>query len=131
LTPVVIDASAGVELLTNTVRGHGLRSLLPADTVAWVPELFYVECGAVLRRMELHSVFPPAVIEDAVAALLAWPLRITDMRALFRASWQLRSNLTFADATYVALADQLGAPLLTDDGPLTRAPNLPVRLLHL
>ena len=47
MTPVVIDASAGVELASDTVRGRGLRLLLPLDAVPWVPELFYVECGAV------------------------------------------------------------------------------------
>jgi hypothetical protein len=46
VTPVVIDASAGVELAADTVRGRALRSLLPGDAVPWVPELFYVECGA-------------------------------------------------------------------------------------
>lgn len=53
MTPVVIDASAGVELVADTVRGRSLRALLPPDAVPWVPELFYVECGAVLRRWDL------------------------------------------------------------------------------
>jgi len=50
VTQVVIDASAGVELFADTVRGRALRGLLPSHPVPWVPELFYVECGAVLRR---------------------------------------------------------------------------------
>jgi len=49
MTPVVIEASAGVELVADTVRGRALRGLLPAEAVPWAPELFYVECGAVLR----------------------------------------------------------------------------------
>ncbi len=31
MTPVVIDASAGVELVADTVRGRALRGLLPPD----------------------------------------------------------------------------------------------------
>ena len=54
MNPVVIDASAGVELAADTLRGRALRTLLPADAVPWVPELFFVECGAVLRRWDLN-----------------------------------------------------------------------------
>ncbi len=50
MTPVVLDASAGVELVADTLRGRALRTLLPPDPVPWVPEVFFVECGAVLRR---------------------------------------------------------------------------------
>lgn len=56
MTPVVIDASAGVELAADTVRGRALRTLLPADAVPWVPEHFYVECGAVFRRWDLNGI---------------------------------------------------------------------------
>ena len=38
--------------------------------------------------------------------------------------WQLRKNLTAYDAVYVALAEMLGAPLVTRDARLTRAPGL-------
>jgi predicted nucleic acid-binding protein len=131
VTPVVIDASAGVELAADTVRGRALRALLPADTVPWVPELFYVECGAVLRRWDLNGILAPAQISQAIGELMAWPLRITQVRGLFADAWQLRANVTFADAIYVALADHLDADLLSDDIRLANAPGLPVRVLHL
>jgi predicted nucleic acid-binding protein len=131
LTPVVIDASAGVELAADTVRGRALRRLLPSDSIPWVPELFYVECGAVLRRWDLNGILAPAQIESAVDELMAWPLRVTQMRGLWHDAWRLRANVTFSDALYVALAQHLGADLLTDDGKLAAAPKLPVRTLHL
>jgi hypothetical protein len=59
VTPVVIDASAGVELAADTVRGRALHTLLPADTVPWVPEHFYVECGAVFAAGTLTGSSPP------------------------------------------------------------------------
>jgi hypothetical protein len=74
VTPVVIDASAGVELAADIVRGRALRSLLPAGAVPWVPELFYVECGAVLRRWDLNGTLTPAQISQAIGELMAWPL---------------------------------------------------------
>jgi predicted nucleic acid-binding protein len=117
VTPVVIDASAGVELAGDTVGGRALRALLPADAVPWVPELFSVECGAVLRRWDLNGILTPA--------------QISQVRGLFADAWQLQANVTFADAIYVALADHLDAVLLSDDTRLVNAPGLPVRVLHL
>jgi predicted nucleic acid-binding protein len=38
--------------------------------------------------------------------------------------WELRHNLTGYDATYVALAEALGCPLLTADGRLALAPTV-------
>src|SRR6266540_2647815 len=37
--------------------------------------------------------------------------------------WELRDNLTVYDAVYVALAEALGARLLTSDARLARAPG--------
>jgi predicted nucleic acid-binding protein len=131
VTPVVIDASAGVELAADTLRGRDLRMLLPNDAVPWVPEIFYVECGAVLRRRDLNGVLNSAQMATAIEELMAWPLRVTQVRGLFADAWRLRVNVTFADAIYVALAEHLGASLLTDDHRLANTPNLPVRTLRL
>ncbi len=38
--------------------------------------------------------------------------------------WDFRDNLTAYDATYVALAEALGAPLVTTDSRLARAPGI-------
>lgn len=68
MNPVVIDASAGVELAADTFRGRALRTLLPADAVPWVPELFFVECGALLRRWDLNRILTRAQIDQALDA---------------------------------------------------------------
>ena len=126
MTPVVIDASAGVELVADTVRGRALRALLPLDAVPWVPETFFVEVGSVLRRWDLNAILTPDQIGEAVRQLTVWPLRIPHVRALVADAWRLRKNLTFADATYVALAEHLSGKLLTDDHRLANAPRLSV-----
>jgi len=131
VTPVVIDASAGVELVADTIRGRALRRLLPADTAPWAPETFYLEVGTVLRRWDLNAILTPEQIDQALRQLAAWPLRVAQVRSLFADAWQHRHNLTFADATYVALAEHLGAQLLTDDHRLANAPTLPVTVLRL
>jgi predicted nucleic acid-binding protein len=38
--------------------------------------------------------------------------------------WELRDNLTVCDASYVALAELLGATLVTTDARLSRAPQI-------
>ncbi len=50
--------------------------------------------------------------------LLRWP-----HTPLLPRIWVLRANLTAYDATYVALAEELEAPLLTSDGRLADAPG--------
>jgi predicted nucleic acid-binding protein len=44
--------------------------------------------------------------------------------ALAATAWALRSNVTFYDGLYVALAVALAVPLLTADERLSRAPSL-------
>ena len=102
-----------------------------SDAVPRVPGLFFVECGAVLRRWDLNRILTPAQIDQAINALMGWPLRVTEVRRLFADAWRLRANVTFADAVDVTLAEHLGADLLSDDGRLANAPGLPVRVLHL
>ncbi|MGH8835689.1 MAG: type II toxin-antitoxin system VapC family toxin [Actinomycetes bacterium] len=131
MTTVVVDASAGVELLAGTKIGRALRLLLPPDPVLWAPETIYVEVGTVLRRWDLQRVLTSAQVEKAVRRLAAWPLRVAQVRGLFTDAWRHRHNMTFADATYVALAEHLGAALLTSDGKLADAPTLPVEVLRL
>jgi predicted nucleic acid-binding protein len=48
--------------------------------------------------------------------------------SLADAAWELRDNVTFYDALYVALAAALDVPLLTADARLARAPGLPCQV---
>jgi predicted nucleic acid-binding protein len=47
---VVVDTSAGVELVADTTRGKALRPLIPSRATLAVPEHFFAEVAAVLRR---------------------------------------------------------------------------------
>lgn len=90
-----------------------------------------MECGAVLRRWDLHGVLAAAQITVAVDDLMAWPLRIAQTRPLLPAAWRLRGNITVPDAMYVALAQHVKGYLLTDDQRLANAPTLPVPVIHI
>lgn len=93
MTPVVIDASAGVELIADTTRGRALRTLLPIDAVPWVPETFYVEVGSVLRRWDLNAILTPEQISEALRQLAAWPLHVVQVRSLFADAWRHRTHV--------------------------------------
>ncbi len=68
----------------------------------------------------------------AMADLIALPLRRTPHRPLLARCWELRSNLTIYDASYVALAEGLDVTLLTGDQRLARAtgPQCPIDVLR-
>ena len=75
MTPVVLDASAGAEIVANTRRGRALARLLPADAEGWVPEHFYAEVLSVLRRQLLVAkIMTEAQASAAVARLRRWHL---------------------------------------------------------
>ena len=61
-----------------------------------------------------------AVIED----LSDWQVDRISHRVLARLAWRYRHNTSAYDAFYVAAARLYDVPLLTADGPLSRAPGL-------
>ena len=131
MTKVVVDASAGVEIAAETTTGKALGRLVPPSAELWVPEHFFAECGAVLRKWDLGGVLSTDQLDAAIDRLLHLPVRRAQLRELFRDAWARRHNFTFADALYVALAFDIGASLLTGDHRLAAAPNMPVPVLHL
>lgn len=128
-TPVVVDASAGVELLLSTEAGETLRSRLPRSIVEWVPEVYFSEVAGALRRGELHGKLSAARAAVALDRLLATPMRRVQIRSLLAEAWALRHNVVVNDALYVVLARHLDAPLVTADMALAAAPGLDVRVI--
>jgi len=129
VSAVVIDASAGAEIVADTHRGRALARLVPAGAEGWVPEHFCAEVLGVLRRQFLiKKIIPEAQASAAVARLRRWGLHNASIAPLVDAAWSYRHNMTAADALYVALADHLGADFLTDDHKLADGPTFPRHL---
>jgi predicted nucleic acid-binding protein len=122
---VVVDASAGVELVVNTARGRALRQLIPRGAVLAVPEHFFAEVAGVLRRWEGSRALTSTVASEAVRRLAEWQLHRAQLAVLLEDAWVYRHNMSIADALYVVLPDRLSASLLTDDHRLTNAPSFP------
>ena len=126
MSAVVIDASAGVEIVADTRRGRALARLVPVGSEGWVPEHFYAEVLAVLRRRFLiEAKLTESQTTASVARLGSWHLHHASVAPLVPAAWRYRHNMTAADALYVALAEDLGADFLTDDYRLAEAPTFP------
>ncbi len=129
MTAVVIDASVGVEIVADTRRGQALVRLIPAGSHGWVPEHFYAEVLAVLRRRWLvEGKLTESQATAAVGRLASWHLHRASIAPLALPAWRYRHNLTAADALYLVLAEDLGADFLTDGHRLAEAPTLPPRL---
>lgn len=115
----VVDASIVVRLLQNRRGDDGLRERFRHHRYLHAPTLIDAEVTSAIRGLLLTS--KPAIrirsarakemLDDfADLPLVRYPMRPHQRRAL-----TLRNNFTAYDAFYVALAEALAAPLLTDD----------------
>jgi predicted nucleic acid-binding protein len=119
---VVADASAIAEYVLQTSRGMELRTLIESsDQDLHVPALCDVEVAAVLRGALLRHRMEERRVREALDDYAALPLTRHGHLALLPRALALRSNFSAYDAIYVALAERLGASLLTADRSLARA----------
>lgn len=119
----VIDASAAAEYLLRTPLGQKLDELLK-DTFLLAPALLDAEVLAVLRRALLQKRIEEHRARLVLEDLGNWPVDRIPHPELLQEAWKHRHNVSAYDALYVAVAKLYEAPLLTADGPLSRAPNL-------
>ena len=121
---IVVDASVLAPALGDDgVDGDQARSRIRGESLV-APELIDIEVSSVLRRLLREGQLAARRADLALADLIALPLRRVSHRVLLPRCWSLRENLTTYDASYVALAEQLGALLVTADAGLARAPGI-------
>jgi predicted nucleic acid-binding protein len=120
---IVVDASALVGILGEGEDANRLRRRLLAEKLA-APHVVDVEVLSALRRAQRMGRIGADRAAQALADLTLLPLRRVGHTSLLRRAWELRDNVTPPDAMYVALAEAFGAPLLTADARLARAPGL-------
>lgn len=121
---LVVDASAmHYALAETTFVARRLRRRLEGESVG-IPELHDLEMLASVRGRLLAGKLGLEDAERVLARHAVLPLERFSHVALRSRIWELRDNLTAYDAAYVALAETLGAPLLTSDGRLARVPGV-------
>ena len=119
---IVLDASAAVDWLLQTPAGLSIeKRIYSRNESLHAPHLLDLEVTQVLRRLLRQGVLSGRRADEAVRDLL--DLRINRYPHLVYLSriWQLRHTLSAYDASYIVLADQLGATLLTRDRRLAVA----------
>jgi predicted nucleic acid-binding protein len=120
----VVDASVLVEYLTVGENVEAARAAIGRERWVWAPALIDAEVGNALRRLVRSKELGPRKAAAALDDFLDMRIQRVPHRSLVDRAWQLRDNITFYDALYVALAEALGAPLLTRDARLARAPGI-------
>jgi predicted nucleic acid-binding protein len=100
-----------------------------AETRLFTPELMPFEAANILRRLSLAGILDASSATLAHADLVDLPVDLVSHRVLADRVWELRSNVTVYDASYMALAERVSAPLATLDGRLARAPGIACAVL--
>lgn len=113
---IVTDASVILEVLLRTPASAKIvdRILDPRESLH-APHLLDLEVAQVLRRYVARRELSANRGQMSVDLLAAFPIRRYAHEPLLSRIWSLRANLTAYDAAYVALAEGLGATLLTRD----------------
>lgn len=119
---IVVDASAVLELLLNTPAAAQIADRLfsPGESLH-APHLLDIEVAQVIRRYCRAGELSPERGAEALDDLVNLPLTRYPHDMLLTRIWELRHNLTAYDASYVALAEALEAPLVTRDRRLATA----------
>lgn len=118
---IVLDASAGVDLVLRTEAGEAVARHI-ADAELHTAAHFDAEVSSALARLHRAG----SIGADDVAARLDLVSSLDLSRApitarMLREAWALREDVTARDALYVTLARGLGAGLVTTDRRLARA----------
>ena len=121
---IVADASAILEVLLRTDAAPRVEArLFAAGESLHAPHLLDVEVAQVLRRYAARHELTPLRALAALELLARFPIARYPHAPLLGRIWALRENLTAYDAAYVALAEGLGATLVTRDERLASAPG--------
>lgn len=122
---IVIDASAVIAMLLRLKQADRIMDRVFAEgETLHAPHLVDVEVSQVVRRYWRAGDITANRGEEALRDLAELPIMRHAHEPLLGRIWQLRHNATAYDAAYVALAEGLGAVLVTLDTSLGRIPGV-------
>ncbi len=117
---IVLDASAALKMILHHEGSDALAARVVGEDIH-APALIEVEVVSGLRRLLRQR----RIAEDRAMIGLEWfldlAIEVHSGVELARRIFGLRHSLSAYDAAYVAVAELIGAPLLTADGRLSRA----------
>src|ERR1043165_8573734 len=112
---IVLDASAVLELILQSSKSGEVAHWFGSDRSACAPAIIDLEVVQVLRRYAHSGILEPERARTALQDLMEIRLARYPHTPMLPRIWELKENLTSYDASYVALAEHLGATLLTFD----------------
>lgn len=122
---IVVDASVVVTAISVAgTDGERSRDRLIRGADLHAPDLLDLEVISVLRRRARSGDIDEADAEAALETLDELRLTRYPHLPLIPRVWTLRTNLSPYAAAYVALAEELGCPLVTGDRRIARAPGI-------
>lgn len=119
---IVLDSSAIVDWLLQTTAGLRIRSRIRGESMN-APHLIDIEVAHVLRRLVREGLFPGWSAGEAITIFQGLQITRHPHLKFLPRIWQYRHTLSAYDATYVVLAEALGATLITRDARLAAAPG--------
>jgi predicted nucleic acid-binding protein len=119
---IVLDASAFAELALRWPKAAVVEAAMfaPGETLH-APHLLDVEFMNVIRRYAASGLISPQRAVEGMEDLADLRIIRYPHIDLTREIWALRHNFSAYDATYVSLAEVLGAKFLTLDARLASA----------
>ncbi|MEG4322914.1 MULTISPECIES: type II toxin-antitoxin system VapC family toxin [unclassified Microcoleus] len=123
----VIDTNICIKLFIAdplTPKVNQLFDLLDdPDVKFFVPDLFYIECANVLWKYVRANLYTAELVQADLSDLKALRFQVTSTKDLISEAVQigLDYGITAYDGCYVALAEQVTAPLLTLDERLVNS----------
>ncbi len=109
-----------VDLLVGSPQAAAIRERLRGSQ-AHVPAHFDAEVLSALGWLVRAGKLPARQAADRVRRLQRVPAERHALPPLLLQAWQMRQNLRLVDALYLALAQQIGAPVFTTDARLASA----------
>ncbi|REJ05133.1 PIN domain-containing protein [Microbacterium bovistercoris] len=117
---IVIDASAVVELVGELGSSTRLHARVLGETLI-APDVLPLETAHALRGLNLGGHLSDPGLDAAAGDLARLPIGLHPSLPLIPRVMALRQNFSAYDASYVALAELFGCPLLTLDERLAKA----------
>lgn len=117
----MIDTSAVVDFLLGEGAASEVEALIAREGELAAPDVLVFEVLAVLRRLALRRDLSEARAAGALRDFGDLSVELFPSLPQVGRAWQLRHNLTAADALFLALAEALGEPLATVDSALASA----------
>jgi len=123
--PFTEDAVVVDFLIDASAAGEAGRERLARERWPWAAlELMDAEVAQVVCRHVLRGELASVAAEAALADLVMMRIERHSHLPLVQRAFELRDNATIYDALYLALAEILGATLLTRDAALARVPGV-------